>query len=155
MVLWTGSIFYAIIIVTKNFRQGEKIMDGNNIGARIAGLRKEKGMTQAELAAVINISDKAISKWESAGSCPDIDVLIKLSDFFEVSLDYIIRGECMHQQKMFAGSPDAKITRINGLSLIDGINKYYLSRGWHVVKAEQNMSANDWWSVIIVIERNN
>ena len=61
----------------------------------------------------------------------------------------------MHQQKMFAGSPDAKITRINGLSLIDGINKYYLSRGWHVVKAEQNMSANDWWSVIIVIERNN
>ena len=76
-------------------------MDGNNIGERIAGLRKEKGMTQAELAAVINISDKAISKWESAGSCPDIDVLIKLSDFFEVSLDYIIRSECMHQQKMF------------------------------------------------------
>lgn len=130
-------------------------MDGNNIGARIAGLRKEKGMTQAELAAVINISDKAISKWESAGSCPDIDVLIKLSDFFEVSLDYIIRGECMHQQKMFAGSPYAKVNRISELPLIDGLNKYYLSRGWHVVKAEQNMSVNDWYSVIIVIERNN
>ncbi len=129
-------------------------MDGNNIGARIAGLRKEKGMTQAELAAVINISDKAISKWESAGSCPDIDVLIKLSDFFEVSLDYIIRGECMHQQKMFAGSPYAKVNRINELPLIDGLNKYYLSRGWHVVKAEQDVSDGD-YSVIIVIERNN
>ena len=45
-------------------------MDSNNIGARIAELRKEKGMTQAELAAVINISDKAISKWESAEAAP-------------------------------------------------------------------------------------
>ena len=141
--------------MTNNFRQGEKIMDSNNIGARIAELRKEKGMTQAELAAVINISDKAISKWESAGSCPDIDVLIKLSDLFEVSLDYIIRGECMHRQKMFAGSPYAKVNMINGLLLIDGLNEYYLSRGWHVVKAEQDMSADDSYSVIIVIERNN
>ena len=130
-------------------------MDSNNIGARIAELRKEKGMTQAELAAVINISDKAISKWESAGSCPDIDVLINLSDLFEVSLDYIIRGECMHRQKMFAGSPYAKVNMINGLLLIDGLNEYYLSRGWHVVKAEQDMSADDSYSVIIVIERNN
>ena len=130
-------------------------MDSNNIGARIAELRKEKGMTQAELAAVINISDKAISNWESAGSCPDIDVLIKLSDLFEVSLDYIIRGECMHRQKMFAGSPYEKVNMINGLLLIDGLNEYYLSRGWHVVKAEQDMSADDSYSVIIVIERNN
>lgn len=131
-------------------------MDNNNdIGARIAGLRKEKGITQAELAAVINISDKAISKWESAGSCPDIDVLIKLSDFFEVSLDYIIRGECLHRQKMFAGSPYANVNKINGLLLIDGLNEYYLSRGWHIVKAEQDMSADDGYSVIIVIEGNN
>lgn len=60
----------------------------------------------------------------------------------------------MHRQKMFAGSPYAKINRINGLLLIDGLNEYYLSRGWHVVKAEQDMSADDSYSVIIVIERN-
>lgn len=130
-------------------------MENNNIGTRIAELRKEKGMTQAKLATVINISEKAISKWESAGSCPDIDVLIKLSDFFGVSLDYIIRGQCMHQQKIFVGSPSAKNNRINGSFLIDGLNEYYLSRGWHVVKTEQDMSANDCYSVIIVIERNN
>lgn len=82
MIRWTGFLFRVTILIDEKLQIRRKNMDSNNIGARIAELRKEKGMTQAELAAVINISDKAISKWESAGSCPDIDVLIKLSDFF-------------------------------------------------------------------------
>lgn len=111
MIRWTGFLFRVTILIDEKLQIRRKNMDSNNIGARIAELRKEKGMTQAELAAVINISDKAISKWESAGSCPDIDVLIKLSDFFEVSLDYIIRGELCIDRKCL---PDRLMQRSIG-----------------------------------------
>ena len=43
-------------------------MDNEKMGAFIAGLRKEKQMTQRELAAKLNITDKAVSKWERGGS---------------------------------------------------------------------------------------
>lgn len=70
MIRWTGFLFRVTILIDEKLQIRRKNMDSNNIGARIAELRKEKGMTQAELAAVINISDKAISKWESAEAAP-------------------------------------------------------------------------------------
>ena len=125
--------------------------DKTTIGRRIAALRAEQNMTQAELAERLHLSDKAVSKWETTDSCPDINLLPALSDIFGVSIDYLVRGEAFRPQMIFAGSPYAKVNRIHECDLIPGLNKYYLSRGWHVVQARQDDA--DGYSVMIVIER--
>lgn len=63
-----------------------------NIADRIQALRKAKGITQEELADRIGVSRQAVSKWESEQSLPDIDKVILLSDFFETTTDYILKG---------------------------------------------------------------
>ena len=60
------------------------------IAKNIADLRTAKGMTQFELAEYLNYSDKAVSKWERAESVPDIAVLKKIAELFQVSLDYLV-----------------------------------------------------------------
>ena len=60
-----------------------------NIGDNLSALRKEKGLTQLALAEQFNYSDKSISKWEKGESLPSIEVLKKLADFYNVSLDYL------------------------------------------------------------------
>ena len=61
-----------------------------NIGAKIKYLRKEKKVTQEELADYLHISSQAISKWETGVSSPDIDLLPKLAIFFGTSLDNLL-----------------------------------------------------------------
>lgn len=64
-----------------------------NIAERIQKLRKEKGLSQEELADVVNVSRQAVSKWESEQSLPDVDKIIALSEYFGVSTDYMLKGE--------------------------------------------------------------
>lgn len=68
-------------------------MDAKSIGSTIAQLRKKKGLTQSALAAILNISDKAVSKWENGQSYPDITLFPTLASLFGVSIDYIMLGE--------------------------------------------------------------
>ncbi|MDB8805238.1 helix-turn-helix domain-containing protein [Romboutsia sp. 1001216sp1] len=68
-------------------------MDCKKVGKLIYELRKEKNMTQKQVAELMNISDKTISKWERGLGCPDISLLLKLSDIFGVSIDGILSGE--------------------------------------------------------------
>lgn len=56
----------------------------------ISRLRSAAGMTQAELAQILNYSDKAISKWERGESLPDVTVLKQIADLFQVTLDYLV-----------------------------------------------------------------
>lgn len=65
----------------------------HKIGDTIAKLRKEKGWTQAEIAEKLQVSDKAVSKWESNKGEPSIEFLPKLAELFDVSLDYLMTGE--------------------------------------------------------------
>lgn len=62
------------------------------ISQRIQNLRKEKNISQEELAEAAGVSRQAVSKWESATSIPDLDNIIFLSDYFEVTTDYILKG---------------------------------------------------------------
>lgn len=57
------------------------------INERIAFLRKEKGLTQEELAKALGVTNQAVSKWESSQCCPDIQLLPYIADFFNISLD--------------------------------------------------------------------
>ncbi len=68
-------------------------MENITLGQKIAQLRKEKNMTQLELAQKLNITDKAVSKWERDLSCPDINTFPKLAKIFEVSIEELLSTE--------------------------------------------------------------
>lgn len=63
------------------------------LGARLQELRKEKNMTQEELAEVLYVSRAAVSKWESGRGCPNLESLQGLARFFGVSVDALLTGE--------------------------------------------------------------
>ena len=63
-----------------------------NIADRIQYLRKQRGLSQEELADKIGVSRQAVSKWESEQSTPDLDKIIVMSDLFEVTTDYLLKG---------------------------------------------------------------
>lgn len=67
-------------------------IDKKKFGAFVAKLRKERGMTQKELAAMVYVSDKAVSKWETGVSIPDVSVLIPLAEALGVSVTELL--EC-------------------------------------------------------------
>lgn len=60
---------------------------------KLQGLRKEKGLTQEELAEVLYVSRTAVSKWESGRGYPNIESLKDISKFFSVSIDDLLSGE--------------------------------------------------------------
>ncbi len=68
-------------------------MDNEKFGNFIKELRKEKGLTQKEMGDKLNITDKAISKWERGLSFPDISMLNSLADFFEVDISELLNCE--------------------------------------------------------------
>ena len=63
-----------------------------NIADRIQNLRKSRGISQEELADKIGVSRQAVSKWESEQSTPDIEKVILLSNYFETTTDYLLKG---------------------------------------------------------------
>ena len=60
------------------------------INENIARLRREKGITQEELAVALGVSNQAVSKWEAGKCCPDIEMLPDLAEFFRVSIDELM-----------------------------------------------------------------
>ena len=68
-------------------------MDKEKTGQLITELRKEKGMTQKQLADALNVTDKAVSKWERGLSFPDISMLEPLSELLDVSILELLAGE--------------------------------------------------------------
>ncbi len=72
--------------------QNTNSMDKEKFGAFVSALRKEKGMTQKELAAALFVSDKAVSKWETAASLPDVALLIPLAEILGVTVTELLQG---------------------------------------------------------------
>lgn len=62
-----------------------------NIGMKIQTLRKQKGLSQEQLAESLGVSRQAVSKWEADQSIPDLDKVVAICDYFDVSSDYILR----------------------------------------------------------------
>src|SRR5574344_24496 len=74
-------------------------MDQEKVGGIIKTLRKDKGMTQLELALCLNVTDRAVSKWERGLGCPDISLLTRLSEIFSVDIGSIIDGDMEENEK--------------------------------------------------------
>ena len=65
----------------------------HDIGSKIKAARIEKKLTQEQVAELLGVSRQTISNWENEKSYPDIISVIKMSDCYEVSLDYLLKGE--------------------------------------------------------------
>ena len=68
-------------------------MDQIKIGKFIAECRKKKNLTQAQLAEKLNVSDRAISKWETGKSLPDSSIMIELCDILKITVNDLLSGE--------------------------------------------------------------
>lgn len=68
-------------------------MDSKQTGALLSKLRKERGMTQRELAEVLHVSAQAVSKWERGQGCPDVSLLPALAETFGVSVERLLAGD--------------------------------------------------------------
>ena len=64
-----------------------------SFGTKLQELRKEKGMTQEELANDLAITPQSVSKWENEQSTPDLDTLVKIAKILGVSCDYLLGNE--------------------------------------------------------------
>lgn len=73
-------------------------MNQIQIGKFIAELRKQNNMTQQELADKLNVTDRAVSKWENGRGVPDISLLQALSKVFDVSLNELLAGEILNKK---------------------------------------------------------
>ena len=68
-------------------------MDQVRIGNFLKRLRKEKGITQEQMAEALNVSGRTVSRWENGSNMPDISLLVDIAEFYDVSIPEIIRGE--------------------------------------------------------------
>ena len=85
-------------------------MSNKNIGEIISSLRKEKGMTQTDLAEKMNVTDKAVSKWERNLSCPDVNSIPKLAEVIGTTVEELLNAQTKKE--------DNKINEIINIALI-------------------------------------
>lgn len=69
------------------------MMNQMKIGMFFKELRKEKGLTQEQLAQRLRVSRRTVSRWETGSNMPDLDILIEMSDYYEVELRELLDGE--------------------------------------------------------------
>ncbi|MBR3596680.1 MAG: helix-turn-helix transcriptional regulator [Clostridia bacterium] len=92
-------------------------MNTVEVGKFIAELRKNRDLTQKELARKLNVTDKAVSKWETGRCYPDIEMIMKLSEFFSVSVNDIVSG------KITEGENRDKVADNNLVSVMKSLDK--------------------------------
>ena len=85
-------------------------MANKTLGEMISSLRKEKNMTQNDLAEKMNVTDKAVSKWERNLSCPDVNSIPKLAEILGVSVEELLNAQTKQD--------DNKIDEIINIALI-------------------------------------
>ena len=111
-------------------------MTSKECGNFISELRKEKKLTQKELAEKIIISDKAVSRWETGKGYPDVTSLVSLSEYFDVSVNELLAGKRLTVE-------DIKETAdVNLISVFEQVQKN---------KKQQNLQVAVYTSVLIVV----
>ena len=103
------------------------------IADRIQSLRKSKGMSQEELADRIGVSRQAVSKWESEQATPDLEKVVIMSEIFEVTTDYLLKGiepVKTDEHKTMADVIDQKVlTEKNGKRMKTALKWFLIGAG--------------------------
>ena len=103
-------------------------MKKQTLGMMISSLRKEKGMTQLELAEKMGVTDKAVSKWERDLSFPDINSIPKLAEIFDVSVDDLMQVKTETKENMSKNKVYEIVdTALKGIGIAMGIAVTVLS----------------------------
>lgn len=68
-------------------------MNQQKIGGFLKELRNEKGLTQEQLAEMLGVSNRSVSRWENGNNMPDLDLLIQLAKYYDVGIEEILSGE--------------------------------------------------------------
>lgn len=111
-------------------------MTSKECGNFISELRKEKKLTQKELAEKINVSDKAVSRWETGKGYPDVTSLVSLSEYFDVSVNELLAGKRLTVENIKETADE------NLISIFEQVQKD---------KKQQNLQVAVYTSVLIVV----
>ena len=101
-------IYYTMQAASKGHRMQGGTGMNMTLGERIAMLRRQKGMTQEELATAVGLSAQAVSKWERDESCPDILLLPVLARLLGVTVDALLTGEAPEAETRLVPAPQRK-----------------------------------------------
>lgn len=108
-----------------------------NIGERITALRKEKDISQAELAKRLNVSRQAVSKWEQGVSSPDTTKLIQLAEIFDTEVEYLATG--VH--------PEPGSVVLNVVETVERVEERVVEVIRHVPRKPVKKNPIDYWIV--------
>ena len=111
-------------------------MTSKECGGFISELRKEKKLTQKELAEKINVSDKAVSRWETGKGYPDVTSLVSLSEYFDVSVNELLAGKRLTAEDIKETADE------NLISVFEQVQKN---------KKQQHLQVAVYTSVLIVV----
>lgn len=110
-----------------------------SVAERILASRKQKGISQEELAHKIGVSRQAVSKWESGQSIPDVEKVVALSRYFGVTTDYLLNA---------GGEPDLLSNEDAGLTLLkDGVDDDLYR--YAVMEHDKKRRAGYWLKVML------
>ena len=131
-------------------------MTATEFGRKMAGLRNEKKMTQAELAEMLGVSTQAVSKWETGGGFPDVQTIPDIARALDTTTDYLF-GRVKKQQKIFCYNvQEHDGTPVNGRiyrrKYEAELNDKYLAQGWHIVDSSLS-SETEFTYMMVVVER--
>ena len=87
-------------------------MNTYDFGKFLAQLRKEKGLTQVQFAELLNVTDKAVSRWETGKNYPDISMFKEISEILDVSISELLEGKRMDQELLFSVSEGHVVRQI-------------------------------------------
>ena len=101
-------------------------MDTEKMGALIARMRKEKGLTQKELALQLHVTDRAVSKWERGICCPDISLLEDWANILGISISSLLNGEEEVEKAIKTTITYVTESRKQKVKQFVNFNKYFL-----------------------------
>lgn len=90
-------------------------MEKRTMGSLMSALRKSKGMTQQDVADILGVSNKTVSKWECDDGCPDISTLPAIAELYGITVDELIRGEVRNESTPMEFIREAKPRTVNHL----------------------------------------
>jgi transcriptional regulator with XRE-family HTH domain len=99
-------------------------MEQQNVGSFLKTLRREKNLTQEQLAEQLHVSGRTVSRWETGSNMPDISLLVALAEFYEVSIPEIIDGE----RKSETMNEEAKETALKLSDYAETVNRKLKTR---------------------------
>lgn len=125
-----------------------------NVGEKLLELRKQKGLSQEEVADQVGVTRQTVSKWEVGESKPDFDKIIPLCELFSITTEELLRGEKRkeQEQKEFIKYDRREMKKKTAKVLSISIFLYFLSIIWIVLASSlENMSDEVMVSIFLLI----